>query len=276
MLEELKENTISIIMGQVTENYSTREKEKKLMKRKQLVAVGILSICLFASGCGSNTASTEQGTENTVIVQETEMQETETQEVETQEVEVQEMETQETADNVISDENNESDITTDGERISVPCDGRDGTADAPYKIGDTIVFPNYRIGYTDENEEVSSNVTLVVQEATSDYIKVSVDYGIDSWAGIRAYDRMPGTYFFLRGFSDIGESLAQYSDPIYKDEAGNKIEKFDENETSIEAYLSYEDTRSEAGINIGEAKYLVFVKMGTSEGEDPYTYIILE
>ena len=34
MPEELKENTISIIMEQVTENYSTREKEKTLMKRK--------------------------------------------------------------------------------------------------------------------------------------------------------------------------------------------------------------------------------------------------
>lgn len=79
------------------------------MKRKQLIAVGILSICLFASGCGSNTTGTEQGAEDTVIVQETEMQETETQEAETQETEVQEtetqeVETQETADNVISDE----------------------------------------------------------------------------------------------------------------------------------------------------------------------------
>ena len=261
------------------------------MSRKQLIAVGILSICLFASGCGSNTASTEQGAEDTVMMQETETQETETQETETQETETQETETQETetqetetqetevqetADSVISDENNESDIITDSERISVPCDGRDGTEDAPYKIGDAIVFPNYTIGYTDELEAVSSTVTLVVQEATSDYIKVSVDYGIDSWAGIRVFDRMPGTYFFLRGFSDIGESLAQYSDPIYKDEEGNKIEEFDENETFIEAYLSYEDTRSEVGINIGDAKYLAFVKMGTSNGEDPYTYIILE
>lgn len=262
-------------MVQVETFYTTGKGEKR-MKRKQLIAVGILSICLFASACGSNTTGTEQGAEDTVIVQETETQETETQEEETQEVETQETEVQETADNVISDENNESDITPDTERISVPCDGRDGTAEAPYKIGDAIVFPNYRIGYTDENELVSSNVTLVVQEATSDYIKVSVDYGIDSWAGIRAYDRMPGTYFFLRGFSEIGESLAQYTDPVYKDEAGNKIEEFDENETFIEAYLSYEDTRSEAGINIGDAKYLVFVKMGTSEGEDPYTYIILE
>lgn len=158
----------------------------------------------------------------------------------------------------------------------MPCDGRDGTADAPYKIGDTIVFPNYRIGYTDEQELISSNVTLVVQEATSDYIKVSVDYGIESWAGIRAYDRMPSTYFFLRGFSKIGEPLTQYTDLVYKDEAGNKIEEFDENETFMEAYLSYENTRSEVDANIGDAKYLVFVKMGTSEGEDPYTYIILE
>lgn len=45
------------------------------MKRKQLLAVGILSICLFASGCGSNTTGTEQGTEDIAVVQETETQE---------------------------------------------------------------------------------------------------------------------------------------------------------------------------------------------------------
>lgn len=57
--------------------------------KKQLIAVGILSVCLFASGCGSNAVNEETKTEDTVIVQETEMQETETQEVEMQEVETQ-------------------------------------------------------------------------------------------------------------------------------------------------------------------------------------------
>ena len=45
------------------------EKEK-FMKRKQLIAVGILCICLFASACGSNTTGTEQGAEDTTVVQE--------------------------------------------------------------------------------------------------------------------------------------------------------------------------------------------------------------
>lgn len=52
--------------------------------KKQLIAVGILSVCLFASGCGSNAVNEETKTEDTVIVQETETQEVETQEEETQ------------------------------------------------------------------------------------------------------------------------------------------------------------------------------------------------
>ena len=52
--------------------------------KKQLIAVGILSVCLFASGCGSNAVNEETKTEDTVIVQETETQEVETQEIETQ------------------------------------------------------------------------------------------------------------------------------------------------------------------------------------------------
>lgn len=50
------------------------------MMRKQLIAVGILSICLFASACGSNTTGTEQGTEDTKVVKETDAQKTEVQE----------------------------------------------------------------------------------------------------------------------------------------------------------------------------------------------------
>lgn len=42
--------------------------------KKQLIAVGILSVCLFASGCGSNAVNEKTKTEDTVIVQETETQ----------------------------------------------------------------------------------------------------------------------------------------------------------------------------------------------------------
>lgn len=43
------------------------------MKRKQLIAVSILSICLFASACGSNTTDTE----TIAVVQNTETQQAE-------------------------------------------------------------------------------------------------------------------------------------------------------------------------------------------------------
>ena len=43
------------------------------MKRKQLIAVSILGICLFASACGSNTTDTE----TIAVVQNTETQQAE-------------------------------------------------------------------------------------------------------------------------------------------------------------------------------------------------------
>lgn len=53
------------------------------MKRISLMLIGILSICLFAVGCGSNTTGKGQ----TIDTQGTEQQETETQEVELSELE---------------------------------------------------------------------------------------------------------------------------------------------------------------------------------------------
>ena len=38
------------------------------MKRKQMVAVGILSICLLTCGCGSNTTITGQNTEDKSLI----------------------------------------------------------------------------------------------------------------------------------------------------------------------------------------------------------------
>ena len=66
------------------------------MIKKQLIAVGILSICLFAAGCGSSTTDVKQNTEPVVDVQTagTQEKETETQGVraETQEAELSELE----------------------------------------------------------------------------------------------------------------------------------------------------------------------------------------
>ena len=116
------------------------------MRRKQLVAVGILSICLFASGCGSNTVSTEQGTENTVIVQETEMQETEIKEVETQEVETQETESQDVETQ-----------TPETEEI-VQITGE------IYQLRDTVEIRQAYMGYNMESPRVPGDADLVIEE----------------------------------------------------------------------------------------------------------------
>lgn len=154
------------------------------MKRKQLIAVGILSICLFASGCGSNTASTEQGTENTVIVQETDVQETETQEEKTQEVET---EVQETADNVEEIENYDN----YEELVSVPVDGRDGSKENPYQVGDKIYLPKILVAH-EGGKDIYSSITVSIEEVTSEYVKIAFEFGTDflsyqsfsSWYGI--------------------------------------------------------------------------------------------
>lgn len=92
-----------------------------------MVAVGILSICLLTCGCGSNTTITGQNTEDTVIVQETETQEAKTQETG-------EAETQETTETVEETENYENYEAL----VSVPVDGRDGSQEKPYQVGDIV------------------------------------------------------------------------------------------------------------------------------------------
>lgn len=58
-------------MVQAEVGYYYKKKEIKLMKRKVLIAVGVLSSCLLVSACGKEIV-TEQDTENIVAVQETE------------------------------------------------------------------------------------------------------------------------------------------------------------------------------------------------------------
>ncbi len=148
-------------------------KGEKRMKGNQLIAVGILSICLFAVGCGSKTASTEQGAEDTLIVQETETQETETKEVETRETK-----SQETADNVEEIENYDN----YEEIVFVSVDGRDGSKENPYQVGDTIYFPKVVVAWTQDYESaIFSPLTIVVEEATSEYVKISYKFGVDNW-----------------------------------------------------------------------------------------------
>lgn len=141
------------------------------MKRKQLVAVGILSICLLACGCGSgsNTTITGQDAEGTVIVQESETQEA-------GEVELQETETQKTTETVEETENYEN----YEELVSVPVDGRDGSQEKPYEVGDEIYFPKVYVGDENGNAQYSS-ISVVIEEATADYIKISYKFGDHFW-----------------------------------------------------------------------------------------------
>ena len=52
------------------------------MKRKVLIAVGILNICLIASACGSSTIDMEQETETIAVVETAKTLETETEDIE--------------------------------------------------------------------------------------------------------------------------------------------------------------------------------------------------
>lgn len=187
------------------------------MKRKQLKAVGILSICLLAFGCGSNTTGTEQATEDIVAVQTTEpqgieTQGTETQETETQEAEAQETETQETADNVEENENYDN----YEELVSVPVDGRDGSIENPYQVGDTIYFPKVVVGReNDFDTAIFSPLTVVVEEATSEYVKISYKFGVDDWNDLNInnwYDPcvdMQTTLLVMREDSDLNQIGSQ-------------------------------------------------------------------
>lgn len=136
------------------------------MKRKVLVTMLCLAISVSAIACG--TENTTEQLEATATEQT----------METQEVETQETETQETADNVEETENYDN----YEELVSVPVDGRDGSQESPYQVGDTIYFPKVAIEYNSDSMEMCfSSLTVVVEEATSEYVKISYKFGVDSW-----------------------------------------------------------------------------------------------
>lgn len=138
------------------------------MKRKVLVTMLCLAISVSAIACGTENTTEQQGVIATEQTAETEEAETETQEVETQE----------TADNVEETENYDD----YEELVSVPVDGRDGSKENPYQVGDTIYFPKVVIEYNNDRLEMMfSSLTIVVEEATSEYVKISYEFGIDSW-----------------------------------------------------------------------------------------------
>lgn len=68
------------------------------------------------------------------------------------------------------------------ELVSVPVDGRDGSKENPYQVGDKIYFPKVAVAYnSDSMEACFSPLMIVVEEVTSEYVKISYKFGIDSW-----------------------------------------------------------------------------------------------
>lgn len=167
------------------------------MKRKVLVTMLCLAISVSAIACG--TENTTEQLEATATEQTAETEEVET---ETQEVETQETETQETADNVEETENYE-------ELVSVPVDGRDGSKENPYQVGDTIYFPKVVVGWDNDYETaIFSPLTVVVEEATSEYVKISYKFGVDSWEDLdweNWYDRWIEMTTLLTPFREDSE-----------------------------------------------------------------------
>lgn len=141
------------------------------MKRKVLVTMLCLAISVSAIACGTENTAEQQEVIATEQTMETQEVETETQEVETQETA-----TQETADNVEEKENYD-----DYEELeSVPVDGRDGSKENPYQVGDEINFPQVCVfNNTELGGVVYSSLTVSVEEATSEYVKIAFEFGAD-------------------------------------------------------------------------------------------------
>lgn len=152
------------------------------MKRRVLVTMLCLAISVSAIACG--TENTTEQLEETATEQTTETQEVET---ETQEVETQETETQETADNIEETENYDD----YEELVSVPVDGRDGSKENPYQVGDKIYLPKILVAH-ESGEDIYSSITISIEEVTYEYVKIAFEFGSDflsyqsfsSWYGI--------------------------------------------------------------------------------------------
>jgi hypothetical protein len=203
------------------------------MKKKKLLAVGIVSICLFAAGCGSNAVSEEKDAEDTPTVQETETEEQET-ENEPQETADAETETAEAVDNVDEAENYDD----YEELVSVPVDGRDGTKENPYQVGDTIYFPKVLVAWEQDSEEdVYSSLTIVIEETTPEYVKISYNFGVDSWEKLNIDN-------WYSNYVDVHNMLT----PFRFDSEFNQV-----------------GTPLEASSTLGEEEYVIFYKDDPTE-----------
>lgn len=189
------------------------------MKRKQLIAVSILSICLFASACGSNTTDTE-----TIAV----VQNTETQQAE--------IETENEVTESKSDEVKGDTETTEG-----------GTSEATNSEGLTVDEAS-QADYEYMEEEIYK---YYEGDIDTQMAAVKKDYGIDSLCGAwfiyyygsaagdqRSYainQRIgekivagPNSYFYGTSLDDDGATPFYGTDKTYP---GDTFPEFEENLT---------------------------------------------
>lgn len=189
------------------------------MKRKQLIAVSILSICLFASACGSNTTDTE-----TIAV----VQNTETQQAE--------IETENEVTESKSDEVKGDTETTEG-----------GTSEATNSEGLTVDEAS-QADYEYMEEEIYK---YYEGDIDTQMAAVKKDYGIDSLCGAwfiyyygsadgdqRSYainqrtgEKIvagPNSYFYGTSLDDDGATPFYGTDKTYP---GDTFPEFEENLT---------------------------------------------
>ena len=189
------------------------------MKRKQLIAVSILSICLFASACGSNTTDTEA----IAVVQNTETQQAE---IET-ENEVRESKSDEVKGDTETTEGGTSEATN-SEGLTV-----DEATQADYEYMEEEIYKYYE-------GDIDTQMAAVKK-----------DYGIDSLCGAwfiyyygsaagdqRSYainqrtgEKIvagPNSYFYGTSLDDDGATPFYGTDKTYP---GDTFPEFEENLT---------------------------------------------
>lgn len=189
------------------------------MKRKQLIAVSILSICLFASACGSNTTDTEA----IAVVQNTETQQAE-------------IETENEVTESKSDEVKGDTETTEG-----------GTSEATNSEGLTVDEAT-QADYEYMEEEIYK---YYEGDIDTQMAAVKKDYGIDSLCGAwfiyyygsaagdqRSYainqrtgEKIvagPNSYFYGTSLDDDGATPFYGTDKTYP---GDTFPEFEENLT---------------------------------------------
>ena len=189
------------------------------MKRKQLIAVSILSICLFASACGSNTTDTE----TIAVVQNTETQQAE---IET-ENEVTESKSDEVKGDTETTEGGTSEATN-SEELTV-----DEASQADYEYMEEEIYKYYE-------GDIDTQMAAVKK-----------DYGIDSLCGAwfiyyygsaagdqRSYainqrtgEKIvagPNSYFYGTSLDDDGATPFYGTDKTYP---GDTFPEFEENLT---------------------------------------------